>query len=509
MEKTLIETIPPVENYTTIVNSCAVAVALARKWKEEGKYDLFRGQGSNWKLVSSIHRVKGQRGYNKHLKRSDLLFGFMQLNPVLKDYCKNQDQFIAIAQHYGVATNFIDFTEDPIIAAWFATHSKANKIGQYACIICAKRKDFEETMLFTKPLLDKYYVNGHQPEFVSIDVHDLWRLQAQKGHFLYTPFSGIEHYYPFDRILFPYDQPFEAIRKEYIYPLQKSIIETNIDHFLTAERRSRNMERIMKWIGEERTSVLPENEIGNYTLPNARPHNSWRGRKLRSWLKPYQERWDAISHDHSIEVTIPYQLVSNDFQEDLSSTILNVLQKHQKCRSHTGRLMLQRIQRPFNKKMQTAIQTGCDLIWHGMRNLPYTDDQIAMSLANFILLYNFYSKDRMMESAHDWIFGRTVYIVMTADDGSNTHAYVNGYHILQAARENILDILRPEYRDICADNPVALTQLVFDPSYLFQFERLQELFATDVIPSQTLLELTNANPVIYFNPAYCKIFGLA
>lgn len=61
---------------------------------------------------------------------------------------------------------------------------------------------------------------------------------------------------------------------------------------------------------------------------------------------------------------------------------------------------------------------------------------------------------------------------------------------------------------IYVNNPVALTQLITRPSYLFTFEGFRDLLVLDAIPGQTVLTIDDDYPIIYFNPVIVEIFGL-
>ena len=482
------------------------AIDLARQWQREGKFDLFRGQSRNWELLASAHRVKHQNGYDSHLERLRLLHFFMGNNLVLKNYIHNKDHFIAIAQHYGLATNFIDFTTAPEVAAYFATQS-TNRTGKYACIICANKKHFEDVMAFAKPALDKCLVNGHLPEFLSFDVENLWRLQAQKGHFLYTPFPGIETIYRFDRILFPLTKAFDGLAYEDIYPTSKRVLETYLDHFFSAEKRSRNIQQVKQWLGEDKVRRPPEHNIFDYINPKCRPHYSWQRGNTIQWRENIEEHWEQLENKKQLEFCFSFSCIRNEDPSSLIEQVEQILSRHPSCRNNTIKLLIRRVHIPFNKKLNTRIQKGCNLIWNGMRKLPYTNREIAVTLSRFVI---------MMSLNHDYkrtqyrpLMGETIYTGLSSGDGSYSRAHVGGHNILNTKRRNIYRYINNNDRAICQDNPVALIQLVNNPRYLFTFRGFRELFVSDIIPNQAILSIDEQNPVIYFNPMHIKVFGLA
>ena len=263
-----------VDKYTHFVASAEEALALAQNFKAEGRFDVFRGQARRWTLLSSLHRL-GESRFDEMTERGLLLYQFMGDNPVLKPYLKNTDHFFAVAQHYGFATNHVDFTTDPAVALYFATNSPANTVLEQACIICVNRVHFQQVMEFTEPLWAKYMAKKDlRPCFLEMDVKNLWRLQAQKGLFLFTPLAQIENVYPFHRIVFPYHGPFPGIDIADIYPVEKSVVETYLDHFLEAERTSNNMQRFIKVIGHNKVHHGSEPNIFDYLLSSCRPHRS-------------------------------------------------------------------------------------------------------------------------------------------------------------------------------------------------------------------------------------------
>lgn len=69
-----------------------------------------------------------------------------------------------------------------------------------------------------------------------------------------------------------------------------------------------------------------------------------------------------------------------------------------------------------------------------------------------------------------------VYLDVSNGDGSHAKTYVGGFNILNAKRKNIYKYIKEEYRSDCIDNPVALTQLIIEPKYLFDFENFRKLF---------------------------------
>ncbi|MBZ0319149.1 MAG: FRG domain-containing protein [Anaerolineae bacterium] len=130
------------------VNNVAEAVELAKKLKQEGLYDWFRGQKQNWRVKSSFARLDDKKRELATHKRRRFV-QWIKMTPGLEHLTDTNDpivvdSIIAIAQHYGIETNFVDFTSNPEIAGFFASHGELPKNEGTSCIICLNTKEFSD-----------------------------------------------------------------------------------------------------------------------------------------------------------------------------------------------------------------------------------------------------------------------------------------------------------------------------------------------------------------------------
>lgn len=111
------------------VNSADAALELAKKFQADGTFDLFRGQVKNWPLVSSFGR-QNKKKRKECEAEYHRFFRFCSENEILKTYLTpdSYDKIIGIAQHYGIPTNFVDFTSNVEVAMSFATHRNRSRI---------------------------------------------------------------------------------------------------------------------------------------------------------------------------------------------------------------------------------------------------------------------------------------------------------------------------------------------------------------------------------------------
>src|SRR5262245_6799527 len=91
------------------------AVDLAQRLKDDGDYDWFRGQLRDWPAHSSLRRLKASQDeerIEKTLRRYTMFAEWVRQQPELKYVLESANDFFAILQHYGVPTNYIDFSTE-------------------------------------------------------------------------------------------------------------------------------------------------------------------------------------------------------------------------------------------------------------------------------------------------------------------------------------------------------------------------------------------------------------
>ena len=127
------------------VDSIDEALLLARELKTRGAHDLFRGQcNARWGVSPSLFRIPDE-AKEEVRNRLSRLHHFLQGTEGVS-YPADDDTVFAIAQHYGIPTNLVDFTSDPDVAAFFAwdMNGATPSPGQMACIFALNVSDFTE-----------------------------------------------------------------------------------------------------------------------------------------------------------------------------------------------------------------------------------------------------------------------------------------------------------------------------------------------------------------------------
>ena len=109
----------------TVIREISDLLSASRSVSSRSRLAWWRGQGqSTWTLQPKVHRVQAHDVYE-----SNIITKFMQLAPARHARCPgvgDRAQWLFLAQHYGLPTRLLDWSESPLVALYFAVADEAN-----------------------------------------------------------------------------------------------------------------------------------------------------------------------------------------------------------------------------------------------------------------------------------------------------------------------------------------------------------------------------------------------
>lgn len=485
------------------VNSIEEAVELATRFKIEGKYNWFRGQQKDWPLYPTAAR--NGTGPDEEKRVTDvqlLLLSWLRQTPGLSEIADDIDAVLSIAQHYGLPTSLLDFTTDPGIAGYFAS-SETKEGNQKGCIYCLNTDELRQ---FDREMREYCtpYCKATEIAFIQQDVPNLWRMEAQHGTFLFAP-SNIFDYYLIDVIEFPHPSRLSFPTARDVYPERKSPLEVELDHFFEILAVSQSHEMFRQ--------VFPDAKIYHIEPPPNRvePQFFKRGTlpKMPCWSKANIAPWQRIPTERLRETAVWEIGLRIDLRAEVSELRSSVafgiaralsLDPFLRKKSVSWVLLPQR-------RLQAKLRQQIDLIWNGMRSLPFADETIADAIALCFALHRCGFRDAREEKATEIaaeLIGEVIKVGMGDDNGSSSYGYAGTNELRSVIRIDIQSRLRSQFQE-CASTPFALLQFCSAPERLFMFDQFAELFGRQIVPTQVARAESRG---VFFSPARIVGFGL-
>jgi hypothetical protein len=491
------------------VNTVDEAVELANDLKEKGGYDLFRGQIKNWPLKSSFGRQVDKNKKGEALEKMARFESWVKRTKGLEELAKHSDDIIAVAQHYGIPTNFVDFTTSPRVAGFFASYGKIEEENVESCILCLNSQDL---MDFWK----NWFMQSEYPlpEILYLEVQNLWRLEAQHGVFLFCPYSNFEHIYDLDRIYFPYNGQISSVTEDEIFPKRKSQLEILLDQYFMNELMMENEKNIpvgmmRHTIPEIKEKCNPELVLNGTPPPKL---SSWDDSNIEPWLVQPNEKYLNTLDDETWEMALDLNKDLGSIQNEALDYLTKQLKNSPNVRNRLLNWSVTIVGTQQRNPIENRVESYIKRLWDGLRKLPYDDQDIAKGLANCFMLASYLLKQgRVMQV--DWTiatsecFGETIEIEFGSEDGSYSRSFASKSKLLAAIRDDIYDYLDPKWKPQLEKNITGLLQAIWTPSRLFDYDKLAKLFAHEIAPVQVIMR--SERVAIFFSPARLDSFGLA
>lgn len=481
------------------------AVDLACQWKDEGRYDWFRGQVRHEPAHSSLFRrfISDPAEHQLAVRRTEWFKEWVRITPELANLLDSEDLYAlhAIAQHYGIPTNLLDFTTDPLVAGFFAADTIQPVQGCESCIYCLDTLSLEKAWQHAKATRDRSKV---RLEPIRIAVDNLWRLQAQRGVFLHANYAW-DADYPMDRILFPYSGHPVAPNRSEIYPIHKSSLEILLDQYFGRERVSRMADEVGRFAATHARGstfhLIPAGPASAGAEPGdavRSPSSSWSTGALAAWHANVVEDYEETVVNEIRCLCLDHDAAPAEWVDSIDRGLRRILSLEPDLRL---RAVAWEVHGPLSPTLLRQLGDGLRVLWNGMRRLPYTDGEIASCAASVVLLVASGFANGSWDAARDRVFTECfeepVLVGLACADGSSAHAFVGRAALLKGLR--VLDGA-PDLPRIDLEQ---LFRQIDDPSVMFEFHFLREQFVRHVIPCQVAL---GRSPVL-FNPARVTFFG--
>jgi hypothetical protein len=491
------------------VSDVEEAVALAERFKQEGRYNWFRGQVKPWPPLSSLARVqlKDAQWELTLTPKIERYNNFLQINRELEQIAADRDAFFAVAQHYGIPTSYIDFSTEPAIAGYFACDTEAPALGEESCIYCLNIEDLKEAWDTLRTLHPNAEV-----DFVQLSVPNLWRLESQHGVFLYVTPGNWEVWYEMDQIRFPYRGYPPYPPKEVIYPVNKSSLEILLDHFFMNERLIEGAEFMRQ----------QSKEIGAPFIRFESPPDNYHPQCFKggvievhpSWSDNNRQKWADVTVEHfhelpqrEIKLQVDPEWSPEETLRRVEVAAAGAIRVHPRLRETLVNWRFgERALGAVSSKGNSALEQALSWLWDGMRRLPYTDAQVATAVGRCVELYRLGApaNDRTVNrKIADRAFGSSLYVEF-GGAGSYSRAYASREALLRAMPDDLAGFVADEYVDILGD-PEHIFHAIFSPQRLFDFDRLCAIFPEQILPWQVL---TRTGSAAYFSPSRLSAFGL-
>jgi hypothetical protein len=486
------------------------AIDMAQRFKEAGTYDLFRGQTHCWPPHSSAGRIiadaeKVERnktrviGFHRWLEHTEQLRYLLE--PEYRNDC------MAIMQHYGLATHYIDFSTESAVAGFFSADNYSEPPAGNCCIYCLDSEDLTE---YAESILT--FRKGAILEHVKVDVHNLWRLQSQRGFFIHANYNW-DIDYPMDRIEFPYTGYPAYPPKEVIYPPEKSPLEQLLDQYFSLEIAYFNQQAFEKMLHDAEAKGATISRLTAESFPDGLYAASFKPGFAHdpSWSKERSDEWKNYlleDFDQTVGETVRFDLTGKLTPESLRQTLVhgikNLLIAKPLIRKKSIWWALDGLPADIEAKKLLQDLTAC---WNGMRRLPYSHAEIAGAMGYLLLLMAHHMEHLSYQVQIDLIGeledseGRT--LAFSNTDNSSSRSIASAELLLAAVRNDIGQwFADPGY--FAKDELNKLLHTAYNPRYLFDFPQFKAVFGRYIIPAQFILK----RDLIIYDCYHLHTFGM-
>ena len=440
---------------------------------ETSDFSIFRGQRRHWPLIPSLARLDQDARAELNKRLAEFL-DWSRATPAMAPYVESDDAAIAIAQHYGIGTNLLDWTYNPAAALFFALDGAEPNDQERAVVFCARVVDIARI---------------EKCRLIEINVPNLWRLEAQAGLFVEvldtSSASALEDRCQIVTFPKPTQMPFE---RSAFYPARKSDLEIKIDQYLqlnAVEPVLRELAAATKFELRQRWRTYPGAFFGRMA---SRPNDLWEN-SLPTWNVIRVEELSTLSRSVNLKIAVPNEGSVAARYTALRDHFLRANEIRRRLGAVNFRTRWERTLREIGEKADKALNT----YWDGVRRLPFSNESIAEGLAALTLrIFEYLSADVPIENTFGLLFGETIIIEFADFNGLNQAGIASKLGLADVVSAPMLDTLTPYVRRRATERPEDLFCFVLDCAQICDLHRLSTLMAREVVPAQVAMHFVQA-----------------
>jgi len=199
------------------INKLSDLIKILENLENQGNI-LFRGQTKeSWPLLPKIARIMG--GDCSLEEEKEIIKTFIKnSHPLMNTRPINELGWLAVAQHHGLPTRFLDWSLNPLVALWFSVNGRLADRDEGVLWVYEPPGDTLINLLDSSDEPDPFDIDR---TYVYFPQHDDLRIRAQSGvftihcrkniHKRFVPFEDSNIYKDkFTKILIPFES-FEGI----------------------------------------------------------------------------------------------------------------------------------------------------------------------------------------------------------------------------------------------------------------------------------------------------------
>jgi FRG domain len=465
-------------------NSMEEAIGYCRSITTSGQVMIFRGQECQQKLLPSalrydINDLLAERRFNEFKI-------WAKSNLGMPESKNSTDGIIAIAQHYGIPTKFLDFSVSPDVAAHFASQNFNTSGDPFGYIYFGNMEDVSN-------------IPGCRA--VTIGVNNLWRLSLQRGLFVEVADNNAAVDLENALGVLRFAKPKIANPPHAVYPERKSSLELMIDAFLFKSDMERGIETFSKAFDADVWKYRVQTYSGVFPLRNNPGFNaSWRTISNQNWHQTNNEPHAALRQRKVLTVGIPTdksgrvlaEFLTNHCATDLSASLSSSL---------FVTINVQNMD--ISERLNRLLVHQLEMLWDGMRTLPVANHLIVQSIATSISMavdwLRLCKNKKIGEDEADYsgeviasFFFDAHWLRFGPHLGGGVDGAVSKATLLGAINGEAVFNIHPFYKRIIDADRLRIFDYLTEPQQSLHAVRFIEMLYLELIPSAFLLVFTKA-----------------